>query len=137
MNLAASKVMVERVLANEKINIMYDTVPTHLNGVDHLESIACSNVKTGEVTTIMVDGLFYGLGLKPNTKLFDGILTLDSDGYIIKAGDHHYETMTSIPGIFVAGDASDKVYRQAVVASGDGCKSALDVNNYLVNEKFD
>jgi len=123
----ASKVMIDRVLANNKINIIYDSVITQLIGSNKLESIICQNIKTNETFNLPVDGLFYGLGLKPNTNLFKNVINLDSDGYIIK----NDETMTNIPGIFVAGDASDKVYRQAVVAAADGCKAALDVCKYL------
>lgn len=128
----ASKVMQERVFNNPKIKIMYDTVISKLNGEKCLESIITKNLKTNEETELKVDGLFYGLGLTPNTNLFKGILEMDSEGYIIKKPIHNFETMTSITGIFVAGDASDKIYRQAVVAAGDGCKAALDVNNYLI-----
>lgn len=129
----ASKAMVSKVLANPKIKIVYDTIITSLHGEDRLQSIDCKNIVTGEETNIVVNGLFYGLGLKPNTKMFEGLLELDNDGYILRSkyNDYEYETMTFVEGIFVAGDANDKTYRQAIVASGDGCKAALDVNKYL------
>ena len=128
----ASKVMQKRALENPKIKIIYDTVISKLNGEKCLESIITKNLKTNEEIELKVDGLFYGLGLTPNTYLFKGILDMDSEGYIIKKPIHNLETMTSIAGVFVAGDASDKIYRQAIVAAGDGCKAALDVNNYLI-----
>ncbi len=78
----------------------------------------------------MVHGLFYGLGLKPNTYLFKNLVDMDEEGYIIRK-NKKFETMTSVEGVFVAGDSHDKIYRQAIVASGDGCKAALDSNLYL------
>jgi len=77
-----------------------------------------------------VNGLFYGLGLKPNTSLFKGVVDMDEEGYIKRVGKK-FETMTNIEGVFVAGDAHDKIYRQAIVASGDGCKAAMDCNNFI------
>lgn len=130
----ASKIMQNKLFANNKINIIYDTVITNLKGNERLNSITCKNVKTNEEFDLEVDGLFYGLGLTPNSKLFDGILDMDSEGYILKNKKSEFETATSVAGIFVAGDVSDKIYKQAIVASGDGCKAALDVNNYLLME---
>jgi len=127
----ASKVMQKKVFENPKIKIIYNTIITKLHGDEVLESITIKNVKTNEEAELKVDGLFYGLGLTPNTKLFNGMVDMDHEGYIIKKPIHNFETMTSIEGIFVAGDANDKIYRQAVVAAGDGCRAALDVNNYL------
>jgi thioredoxin reductase (NADPH) len=126
----ASKVLQKRVLEHPKIRIIYNTVITELHGTHHLTAITLRNVVTSETSKLPVDGLFYGLGLTPNTQLFAGQLERDADGYIRHVSSE-YETMTSVPGVFVAGDAQDKVYRQAVVAAGDGCKSALDVNAYL------
>lgn len=127
----ASKIMQDRVLNNPKIKIIYDTTLTSFKGNQVLESIIIKNIKTSEESELKVDGLFYGLGLTPNTKLFQNILELDEEGYLVKKPSHKLETITSINGIFVAGDASDKIYRQAIVAAGDGCKAALDVVNYL------
>jgi thioredoxin reductase (NADPH) len=126
----ASKVMQKRVLEHPKIRIIYNTVITELHGTHHLEAVTLRNVVTSETSKLLVDGLFYGLGLKPNTELFAGQLERDEDGYI-RLVSSEYETMTSVPGVFVAGDAQDKVYRQAVVAAGQGCKASLDVNAYL------
>lgn len=125
-----SKVMQDRVFLNPKIKIMCNTTIKELKGNDKLESIVIENVKTGEIDNLEVDGLFYGLGLKPNNSIFKE-LDIDDDGYIIKKISHDFETITSIPGVFVAGDVSDKLYRQAIVASGDGCRAALDVIKYL------
>lgn len=132
----ASKAMQTKILNNPKINVIYDTIITKLNGEKFLESIECENVKTNEIIKMNVDGLFYGLGLTPNSNMFKGVLDLDDEGYIVKKINNEYETMASINGVFVAGDVSDKIYRQAIVASGDGCKSAIDVNNYLTNNNL-
>jgi thioredoxin reductase (NADPH) len=127
----ASKIMIKKVLENPKIKIIYDSVVEKLIGEDKLTSILIKNVKDGKSNEIKVDGLFYGLGLTPNTKLFKGVLDMDEDGYIKKVGKK-FETETSVSGVFVCGDSHDKVYRQAIVASGDGCKAALDANNYIL-----
>jgi thioredoxin reductase (NADPH) len=129
----ASKIMQKRVLEHPKVTIIYDTIIEKFEGTDKLKSIICKNIKTNEKTIIEVDGLFYGLGLKPNTKLFENIINMDQDNYIIPVKHHKYETMTSVEGVFVAGDAHDKEYRQAIVASAEGCMAAMDVNNYLVD----
>jgi thioredoxin reductase (NADPH) len=126
----ASKVMSARVLNHPKIKFITDTVIEKLEGEKKLQSISIKNLKDNTTSQLEVDGLFYGLGLKPNTSLFKGALEMDPDGYIEKKGKH-FETMTSVEGVFVAGDAHDKVYRQAIVASGDGCKAAMDANNYI------
>jgi thioredoxin reductase (NADPH) len=133
----ASKVMRERVLSNPKITIIYDTVVNELIGNSSLSAVILLNIKTGKKTKIEVDGLFYGLGLNPNTELFKDQIDRDNDGYIVRYRHSHgkFKTMTSIEGVFVAGDATDKKYRQAVVACGDGCKAALDVEKYLDEHK--
>jgi thioredoxin reductase (NADPH) len=129
----ASKVMQERVLSNPKITIINDAVVDELIGNTSLYAVILLNIKTGKKIQMDVDGLFYGLGLIPNTELFNDQIDTDNDGYIIRYRHPHgkYKTMTSIEGVFVAGDATDKKYRQAVVACGDGCKAALDVEKYL------
>lgn len=127
----ASKIMQNKLFDNKKIKIIYDTVVIELVGDKKLTSIKCQNIKTNEVFDLEVDGLFYGLGLTPNSKMFKGILDMDSDGYILKNKESELETATSVEGVFVAGDVSDRIYRQAIVAAGDGCKAALDVNGYL------
>jgi thioredoxin reductase (NADPH) len=132
--LRASAIMQKRVLEHPKIKILYNTIVKELHGENKLEEVIVENVISHQTERITVDGLFYGLGLKPNTKLFKGLIDMDSDGYITR-NHSQYETMTSVSGIFVAGDAHDRIYRQAVIACGDGCKAALDVNNYLHNEK--
>ena len=127
----ASKIMKERLINHPKINILYNSIVTELIGTNKLEAIKIKNLQTNEESIVQIDGLFYGLGLTPNTNLFKDILKLDDAGYIIKSEHEHYETMTSIKGVFVAGDNTDKKYKQAIVASGEGCKACLDANNFL------
>lgn len=128
----ASKIMQDRVKENPKIKIIYDTVIDELSGDEKLESITCRNIKTGKKFFMRVDGLFYGLGLKPETNIFKDYIETDQDGYIKRNDfDEKYKTMTSVQGIFVAGDCHDKKYKQAVTACSEGCKAALDVINYL------
>lgn len=144
----ASKAMQDKVLNNPKIEVMYNTEIIRLHGslpsatvntvqgTQKLTKITVrttnnSSNKSYQDTEIDTDGLFYGLGLKPNSQIFAKHLVLDSMGYIIKFPLEEFESQTSIPGVFVAGDVSDKIYRQAIVAAGDGCKAALDVNKYL------
>jgi thioredoxin reductase (NADPH) len=121
----ASKIMQKRLLDNLKIRIVYNTIIINLIGTEKLERIRCKNIKTNEMFDLDVDGLFYGLGLKPNSKFIQNLVTTDPDGYITKTP----------PGIFVAGDVADKYYKQAIVAAGDGCKAAIDVERYIHDTK--
>lgn len=123
--LRASLAMQNKVLQNPKITILYNTEVVAFYGTESLVNIDIRD-KDG-VHTIPVDGLFYGLGLTPNSALFNGLVDIDSDGYI----RNYNGTQTSSPGIFVCGDVCDKKYRQAIVAAGDGCRAALDVISYL------
>lgn len=123
----ASKIMQTRLLNNPRIKIIYNSIITELIGEEKLERIRCKNIETDEVFELEVDGLFYGLGLKPNSGFVRDLVETDSEGFIVK----YDNTRTSVPGIFVAGDVADKVYRQAVTAAASGCESALDVIKYL------
>lgn len=128
--LRASKIMQRRLFENKKINIIYNTIITELIPEnDKLSKIKCLNLVTQETFYLQVDGLFYGLGLIPNSKFIENLVDLDSSGYIIKYG----ESGTSMNGIFVAGDVADKKYRQAITAAGSGCIAALDAIEYLQN----
>ena len=86
------------------------------------------NAKTGEVTERAVDGVFIAIGHDPNTKLFQGQLTMDDEGYLITKPD---STKTNIDGVYAAGDVQDKVFRQAVTAAGTGCMAALEAEHFL------
>lgn len=124
----ASAVMQKRLFSNPKITIIYDSEIIELIGDTILEAIIVKNLKTDKEEKMKVDGLFYGLGLKPNTSLFTDLLEMEN-GYIKQFSN----TATSISGIYSAGDVSDEKYRQAVVACGEGCKAALDAISYIEN----
>jgi len=131
--LRASKIMQERALKNPKIAFIWNSVAEEIIGKDEdgrkaVTAVRLKNVKTGEVSRITADGVFMGIGHKPNTELFAGQLEMDSVGYLITRGRG---TATNIPGVFAAGDVADSVYRQAVSAAGTGCMAAIDAERWL------
>ncbi|CEI85401.1 thioredoxin-disulfide reductase [Ehrlichia minasensis] len=134
--LRAEPIMQERLFNNNKIQVIWDSVVeeilgNHENGT--VEAVELKSVKTGQLTTIKVKGVFIAIGHTPNTQILknkdnSSIVDLDQEGYIItKPGS----TITSYPGIFAAGDVQDKIYRQAVVAAGSGCMAALEAAKFL------
>jgi thioredoxin reductase (NADPH) len=125
--LRASKIMQERAFKNPKISFILDTEVIDVQGEDVVEGVLLRNVKTGEESTLPVQGFFLAIGHQPNTDLFKGIIEMDKVGYIVPV-EH---TMTNIPGVFAAGDVTDHRYRQAVTAAGDGCRAALDAERWL------
>ena len=125
----ASKIMQERVRSNPDITLMMNTVVERVNGSDAgAESITVRNRATDEVTDVPANGIFVAIGHTPATDFLHGALALDDDGYILVDGA---STRTSVPGVFAAGDAVDRVYRQAISAAGMGCRAALDAQRYL------
>jgi thioredoxin reductase (NADPH) len=131
----AERIMQERLFANPKIEIVYDSVVEEvLGGGDPaaVTGVRIRNVKSGELRDLAVDGLFVAIGHDPATQLFKGKLPLDPEGYIVTATD---STATSIPGVFAAGDVKDKVFRQAVTAAGMGCMAALEADKFLVKNE--
>lgn len=126
----ASKIMQERVLAHEKIEVMWNTEVREINGSKEtgVESIRIFNSDTGEESIFPTQGVFIAIGHKPNTDLFSGILDMDDVGYLKTEG----RTMkTNIEGVFASGDAQDAYYRQAVTAAGTGCMAAIDAERFL------
>lgn len=124
----ASKVMQERVLANPKIKVIYNSeVIDTLADDKGLTGIVVKNLKTGATDNRHVDGLFMAIGHTPNTKFLQGLVKMDDSGYI----ETHNGTMTSCEGIFAAGDVEDKVFRQAITSAGRGCQAAMQVEKYL------
>ena len=123
----ASKIMLERAHKNPKITFITDTVAEDVLGENSVEGVRVRNIKTGEERDLAVDGFFAAIGHEPATSLFKGQVEMDVGGYIIQR-EH---TMTSVPGVFSAGDVSDKRYRQAVTAAGDGCRAAIDAERWL------
>lgn len=125
----ASKIMVDRAQANKKIDFVLDSVVTKVNGDESgVTSVDIRDTTTGQTTTVPANGVFVAIGFVPQTGFLKGQVDLDEDGYILVEGA---STRTSTPGIFAAGDATDKVYRQAVSAAGMGCRAALDAQEYL------
>lgn len=124
----ASRIMQERVFANEKIDVIWNAVVEEILGEDAVTGVRLRDVATGEVRERPIDGVFVAIGHDPNTALFRGQLELDPDGYIRV---QEPRTATSVPGVFAAGDVTDRIYRQAVTAAGQGCKAAIDAERFL------
>ncbi len=132
-SLRASKIMQDRAFKNPKIAFVWDSVVDEILGKAELgrksvTGVRLKNLKTGETTEMKTDGVFMGIGHKPNTSLFKGQLDMDVTGYLIVKDR---STRTNIPGIFAAGDVADSVYRQAVTAAGSGCAAAMDAERWL------
>ena len=126
--LRASKIMQDRAFANPKIEFLWNSVVEDVLGNGRVEAIRVRDVETGALTDLPVTGVFVAIGHVPNTKLFEGQLELDENGYIITRDG---TTQTSVPGVFAGGDVQDHVYRQAVTAAGTGCMAALEAERYL------
>jgi thioredoxin reductase (NADPH) len=127
----ASKVMSARALANAKVDVIWNTTVAEVHGDDAVSGVTLNDVRTDESRTFAADGLFVAIGHDPNTALFRGKLALDDEGYITVAEPR---TATSVPGVFAAGDVTDRIYRQAVTAAGQGCKAAIDAERFLEDE---
>lgn len=126
----ASRIMAERVKNTENIEILFNTETEEVLGDGQVVTgVRVKNNKTGEEKTIPATGFFVAIGHKPNTDIFKDYINLDETGYIKyeQAGT----SKTNVPGVFVAGDAADKNYRQAITAAGTGCMAALDAERYL------
>jgi len=128
----ASKIMIERVQANPKIKILLNTVVDEIQDVSakSVTGVKLRNLVTGESWQQPVDGFFVAIGHIPNTKPFVGQLDLDEDGYILSHGG----ARTNISGVFHAGDVQDRIYRQAITASGAGCMAAIEAERFLEAE---
>jgi len=128
--LRASMIMQDRAFANGKIHFVWDTEVEEVLGSKEtgVSGVRVKNVKTGEISEINCEGFFVAIGHTPNTKMFEGHLEMNENGYLItKDGT----TQTSIPGVFAAGDVQDHQYRQAVTAAGTGCMAAIDAERFL------
>ena len=126
--LRASKIMQERAFANPKIEVVWNTVVDGLLGEHQLEGAVVRNVKTGEVRTLAVTGLFVAIGHRPNTDLFKGVLDMEDNGYLITGAG---SSSTNVAGVFACGDVQDHTYRQAITAAGSGCMAAIDCERWL------
>ena len=129
--LRAEKMLQEKLKANKKIEIIWDSVVTEVLGDKDpkgVNAIKIKNVKNNKITELKVHGLFIAIGHDPATSLFKDQLKMDKEGYLITKPD---STETNIPGVFAAGDVKDKIFRQAVTAAGMGCMSALEAEKFL------
>jgi len=129
--LRAEKMLQEKLKANKKIEIIWDSVVDEVLGDNEpkgVNGIKIKNVKNNKITELKVHGLFIAIGHDPATSLFKDQLKMDKEGYLITKPD---STETNIPGVFAAGDVKDKIFRQAVTAAGMGCMSALEAEKFL------
>ena len=129
--LRASKIMQDRVFQNPKISLLWNSSITDFMGdveSGGLKSVKVKNTLDGSISDLKCDGAFIAIGHKPNSSIFVDQIELDKSGYVITKSD---STLTSIPGIFAAGDLQDTVYRQAITAAGSGCMAAMDAEKYL------
>lgn len=131
--LRASKIMADRTLSHPKIKPVWNSVVTEVLDVakDEVTGVRLKNTETGEESVLDCAGLFVAIGHVPNTQLFKGQIDMDENGYIIPTRGSE----TNLPGVFVAGDCADHVYRQAVTAAGMGCMAAIDAERYLAGLK--
>jgi len=128
----ASKIMSDRVLAHEKIDVLWDSVIEEVLDVEKNEvtGLKIRNVKTDEISALPVTGLFVAIGHKPNTDAFKSHLDLNEQGYLTADG-----VKTNVEGVYAAGDVADAVYRQAVTAAGTGCAAAIEAERYLETQE--
>jgi thioredoxin reductase (NADPH) len=129
--LRASKIMQERAFKNPKVSFIWDSVVDEIHGTADkigVTGVRLKNVKTGATRDFKCDGVFMAIGHQPNTRLFQGQMEMDANGYIATRGRSTY---TSVEGVFACGDVQDNVYRQAVTAAGSGCVAAIDAERWL------
>lgn len=133
--LRAEKILQNRLFKHEKIEVLWDTALDEILGDKDplgVTGLRLKSTKTGDLSEINVDGVFIAIGHKPSTDVFKGKVDMDDEGYIKKAPD---STATNIPGVYAAGDVSDKIYRQAVTAAGMGCMAALEAEKFLAEQE--
>jgi thioredoxin reductase (NADPH) len=126
----AEKILQDRLFKHPKIEVIWDSVLDDVLGADNplkVNKVRLKNIKTNAVTEKAVDGVFIAIGHTPSSELFVGQVDMKPSGYIVTNG----ATMTSVPGVFAAGDVTDEIYRQAVTAAGQGCMAALEVQRFL------
>ena len=127
--LRADPIIQQRAFNNPKMKFVWDTIATEITGDGKVEGIRLQNVKTGAEELLATDAVFPYVGHIPNTRLFDGVVAMDENGYILSDG----RTRTNVPGLFAAGDVVDHVYRQAITAAAEGCQAAMEASWYLDN----
>ncbi len=133
--LRAEKILQDRLLNNDKVEMVWDHVLDEVVGDQDPPGVTAArvrNVKTGAIKDISVHGIFIAIGHDPNTKLFQGKLEMDDEGYVLTQPD---STRTNVAGVFAAGDVQDKIFRQAVTAAGTGCMAALEAEHFLAGQE--
>ena len=133
--LRAEKILVDRLRANPKIDVVWNAAVDEVLPIGTppvVGGVALRDLVTGERRTLAVDGLFVAIGHTPNTAVFRGAVALDGEGYVVTEPG---STRTSVPGVFAAGDVQDKVFRQAVTAAGTGCMAALEAERWLAERR--
>jgi thioredoxin reductase (NADPH) len=130
-SLRASRIMAERATSHPKIEMVWDTVPLEVQGVGEgaVSGLKVKNLKTGAESVLAVKGVFVAIGHMPNTRAFAPALATDENGYFLP--ENGSQVKTKIPGVYVAGDCADHVYRQAVTAAGMGCQAAIEAERWL------
>lgn len=131
--LRASQIMQKRAFENPKIAFVWDSAIKQIHDPEagKVTGVTLVNLKTDETTFYPTDGVFIAIGHTPNTKLFEGKLTMDPQGYILTTPGR---PLTNIPGVFAAGDVQDTIYKQAITAAGSGCQAAMDAERFLEEE---
>ena len=130
-SLRAEKMLQSKLMANKKIEIIWDSVVEEVigdNDPKNVKGLKIKNVKTNKIDELKIDGLFIAIGHDPATQLFKDQLDMDKEGYLTTKSD---STETNVPGVFAAGDVKDKIFRQAVTAAGMGCMAALEAEKFL------
>lgn len=125
--LRATKILQERILANKKIEIMWDSIATEVSGKDKVEGVKIKNLKTQEESSVQCEGIFIFVGLTPNTGFLNSLVELDKNGYIVTTPNME----TSQKGIFACGDCTKKLLRQVITAAGDGATAAFSCQQYV------
>ncbi len=129
--LRSEKILQNRLFANSKVSVIWDHAIDEILGTENplgVTGARLRNVKTGVTQDVAAHGVFIAIGHSPSTAIFKGVLPMDKDGYLLKAAD---STATEISGVFAAGDVTDKIFRQAVTAAGQGCMAALEAEKFL------
>jgi thioredoxin reductase (NADPH) len=129
----ASKIMGQRVMDHPKIEVRWNSKVTEIRGDASVTGVTLEDTVTGAREEYPTDGVFVAIGHKPNTELLAGQLELDENGYVVLADG--VSTLTSVAGVFAAGDVADHTYRQAVTAAGTGCRAAIDAERWLVSNE--
>jgi thioredoxin reductase (NADPH) len=135
-SLRAEKILQRRLFAHPKVKVIWDSVVEEITSASgmNVDGVLLRNIVTQARSRIDLDGVFVAIGHTPTTKIFEGQVALDSDGYVLTSPG---TTRTSVPGVFAAGDVQDKVWRQAVTAAGTGCMAALEAEKWLAEHALD